>query len=247
MNSEKQFSVTCVAPQGNSALRRNEYRIRRNVVTGIYSGKTLTYKEGWCTTDFAKANELSLEDAEKVFKPFHIECLARIKAVKMGKVSRPARDLAASGTVISHNGTDFTVSGNVVTGLLDGQMLTYKAGNRLQDFAKSNGLDLSKAGGIFIPFKRACLDCLDLVNTPVFIVRDKPAKPRKKCSDKPVVVHRLPSGRSPSSGSIDGGGRQHPYTGHPDEFEMERGFKRCRFCGKPAMVGSDLCYSCESD
>jgi hypothetical protein len=72
--------------------------------------------------------------------------------------------------------------------------------------------------------------------------RPKPIKQRGRAQFPRRVV-----GSSGGVGSIDGGEHKHVYTGCPDVIEMERGFTRCRFCGRPAMAGSDLCYTCESD
>jgi hypothetical protein len=36
-----------------------------------------------------------------------------------------------------------------------------------------------------------------------------------------------------------------PSSGRPTEFPMETAVALCRSCGKPAIAGADLCYSCE--
>ena len=146
-------------------------------------------------------------------------------------------------TATPDSAIELKVCGNVVTGQLDGHALTFKVGNSLRDFARANSLNLETAEKLYKPFRAACWARLAAVK----MIRTAAGKPKKKRRGETVAARRFVAGGSSSFGSIDGGEHRHIYTGRPDEFEMERGVKRCRFCGKPAISGSDLCYTCESD
>jgi hypothetical protein len=71
--------------------------------------------------------------------------------------------------------------------------------------------------------------------------QDLGISPRWQPELTPEIDSWLRKAPEPSAKPIIQEGPSNPPVYVPEAF------KRCRFCGRPAVPGSDLCYTCESD